>query len=336
MLTIVGANYLTDGSVLIARKFKVPELIIGLTIIAVGTSTPELVVSLASAFKGNSEMAVGNVIGSNIFNAMMIIGITVLVKPIRLSKENRFRNIPLVIVTSIVFIIMGASVLGVSFMPTTINRIEGWVLLAGFIAFVAYTIRVARAEISQKITTKNSGIKNEVVENAVVENSDIIIDDVKPEKSSFMNKESLAIPLIIGGLVALIIGGNLFLESAVNIAKTLGISEYVISVTLMAGGTSLPELVSCVVAARKGRSQLALGNVIGSNITNILLVLGGASIIHPLSLVGITAVDLFMVLISSMLLLITPYSFKKGQIDRTEGGILIAIYIGYVVWLIVK
>lgn len=324
VLTILGANYLTDGSVIIARKFKVPELIIGLTIIAIGTSAPELVVSFASALKGNSEMAVGNVIGSNIFNAMMIIGITVLVRPIRLSRENRFRNIPLSIATSVVFLMMASSILGASFMPTTINRFEGVLLLAGFTAFILYTIKVARMEINKK--TKDR----------IMVADTTIVESIIPEKSSFMRKEILAIPMIIGGLVALIFGGDLFLESAVNIAKTFGISEYIISVTLMAGGTSLPELVACVVAARKGRSQLALGNVIGSNITNILLVLGGAAIINPLSLAGITIVDISLVLISTVLLLITPYSFKKGQIDRVEGVILIVLYISYVLWLILK
>lgn len=323
-MTIIGANYLTDGSVVIARKFNVPELIIGLTIIAIGTSAPELVVSVTSAIKGNGEMAVGNVIGSNIFNAMMIIGVTALVKPIRLSRENRFRNIPLGIVTAFLFLIMASSILGVGFMPTTINRFEGSILLVGYIGFILYTIKVARADIHNKSEDPIMVVDTTIVENLV------------PSENKFIRKDLLAIPMIICGLIALVYGGNLFLEGAVSLAKTFGISEYIISVTLMAGGTSLPELVACVVAARKGRSQLALGNVIGSNITNILLVLGSAAVVSPLSMVGITMVDIVLVLVSSMLLLITPYSFKKGQIDRIEGVILIALYIGYVFWLILK
>lgn len=323
-LTIVGANFLTDGSVIIARKLNVPELIIGLTIIAVGTSAPELVVSITSALKGSSEMAVGNVIGSNIFNSMMILGIVAIIKPIRLSRENRFRNIPLAIATSIVFLIMTLSIMGVKFMPVTINRLEGAILLIGYTLFILYTIKSARLEMAKK-TSSNK------VEPTIFEE-----EKEAKEKKKFISKDFLAIPMIIGGLLGLIYGGDFFLESAINIAKKIGISEYIISVTLMAGGTSLPELVACVVAARKGSSQLALGNVIGSNITNILLVLGGAAIIEPLSLAGASIIDVFMLVLSTLLLFITPYSFKKGNIDRVEGAILVLIYVGYIFWLINK
>lgn len=316
ILIILGANYLTDGSVIIARKFNVPELIIGLTIIAIGTSTPELVVSITSFIKGSSEMAIGNVIGSNIFNALVIIGVTALVRPIRLSRENTFRNIPLGIATSVFFIIITSSLLGVSFMPFKINRFEGILLLIGFFSFMYYTI-----VISQR------GKKVQSIESVYEE-------EPKPRKNIFGRDTILAFPMIFGGLAALIYGGDLFLESAVKIAKSVGISEYIISATLMAGGTSLPELASCVVAARRGKSQLALGNVIGSNISNILLVLGSAAAISPLSLMGVSMVDVVMLLVSSSLLIITPFTFKKGQIDRVEGCILITIYLCYVGWLL--
>lgn len=315
ILIIFGANYLTDGSVIIARQFNIPELLIGLTVIAIGTSTPELVVSITSAIKGNSEMAVGNVIGSNIFNSLVIIGITAIFRPIRLSKENIFRNIPLGIATSVFFIVIASSIMGVSFMPLKINRIEGVLLLMGFVAFMYYTIVISRR--GKKVTT----IESEIGER-------------KPDRNLFGLDNIMAFPMIIGGLAALIYGGDLFLNSAVNVAKALGVSEYIISVTLMAGGTSLPELASCIVAARRGKSQLALGNVIGSNISNILLVLGSAAVIHPLSLVGISIVDIAMVVVSSSLLIITPFTFKKGQIDRTEGIILIIIYVSYLFYLI--
>lgn len=317
LLIILGANYLTDGAVIVARKFNIPELIIGLTIIAIGTSTPELVVSITSAIKGNSEMAVGNVIGSNIFNSLVIIGVTALFRPIRLSRENTYRNIPLAIVSSIFFIIIASSILGVSFMPFKINRFEGLLLLIGFGAFMYYTIVISQR--GKKVSTIETEIGN-----------------TRPDRNLFGMDSIMAFPMILGGLAALIFGGDLFLESAVNIAKTIGVSEYIISVTLMAGGTSLPELAACVVAARRGKSQLALGNVIGSNISNILLVLGSAAVIHPLSLVGISIVDIVMVVVSSSLLIITPFTFKKGKIDGVEGIILIVIYISYISYLLIS
>lgn len=310
VLIIAGANYLTDGSVVVARRFNVSELVIGLTIIAIGTSTPELVVSVASAISGNTEMAVGNVVGSNIFNVLMIIGVTALVRPIRLSRENSFKNIPLAILTSFFFVIITSSVLGVEFMPLKINRFEGVLLLVGFVYFMRTTI-----------SSNKSESKSET-------------PPTEQEKRAIKRKTLLAIPMIVGGLGGLIFGGDLFLKSAVSLATALGISEYIISVTLMAGGTSLPELAACVMAAKKGRSQLALGNVIGSNISNILLVLGTAATISPLSLNDVTSVDLLLVLFSSVLLIITPFSFKRHQIDRKEGVILILVYIGYIYWLI--
>lgn len=310
VLIIAGANYLTDGSVIVARRFNVPELVIGLTIIAIGTSAPELVVSVTSALSGNTEMAVGNVIGSNIFNALVIIGITALVKPIRLSRENSFRNIPLAIFTSLFFIAITSSVMGLSFMPVKINRLEGVLLLVGFIYFMYSTIGQTK---NDKKTAPELTASEQIAQK---------------------KKTLWAIPMIIGGLGGLIYGGDMFLKSAVAVAKSLGVSEYIISVTLMGAGTSLPELAACVVAARKGKSQLALGNVIGSNISNILLVLGAASVISPLSLEGISSVDLSLVLISSVLLIVTPFTFKRHQIDRIEGVTLILVYVGYIAWLL--
>lgn len=322
ILIISGANFLTKGSVIIARRFNIPELIIGLTVIAIGTSTPEIVVSFASALKGNGEMAVGNVIGSNIFNTLMIIGVSALINPMRLSKENTFRNLPLLIATSLVFVMMTSSILGVSFMPKTINRVEGIILLICFFCIMYYTIRLSRSGSNKKKTELH-----EELEEAIKK---------EKEKNRFFSRNTLAIPMILGGLAALIYGGDLFLASAIRVAKALGVSEFVISVTLMAGGTSLPELASCVIAAKQGKSQLALGNVIGSNISNILLVLGGAAVLQPLSLSGITMIDVLVVVLSSVLLIITPFTFKKGRIDRIEGAILIAIYLIYTIWLLFK
>lgn len=308
VLIIFGANYLTDGAVIIAKKLNIPELLIGLTIIAIGTSTPELVVSITSAIKGSSEMAVGNVIGSNIFNSLFIIGVTSVFYPIRLSRENSFVNIPSGILVSIFFLIITLSVFGVSFMPDSITRFEGVLLFICFCIFIYYTIFQTKKH-------RNLNKKRDV---------NIISK----------RENNLAIPMIIGGLAALIYGGDIFLMSAISIAKSAGISEYIISATLMAGGTSLPELASCIAAARKGKSQLILGNVIGSNISNILLVLGLSSTITPLSLDAISVVDVVMVLLSSAILFMTPFTFKRHKIDRVEGFIFIILYVGYIYWLL--
>ncbi len=315
-LIVLGANYLTDGAVVIARKFKISELLIGLTIIAVGTSTPELVVSVVSSLKGNGDMAVGNVLGSNIFNSLAIIGVVALIKPIRLTKENAYKNIPIGLFATLLLVIMASSVFGVGFMPKVITKWEGILLLLGYIFFTYYTVKISRKKSVQK-SKLGADIKEEVLESV-------------PRST----KDYLAVPMIIGGLVALVYGGDIFLESAVSIAKGLGVSEYIISITLMAGGTSLPELASCVVAARRGRSQMALGNVIGSNITNILLCLGASAAVNPLPIAGVTPVDLLLVTVASLLLLITPFSFKKAQIDRVEAAILLAVYIGYIIYIV--
>ncbi len=309
-LILVGANFLTDGSVTIARRFNIPQLLIGLTIVAIGTSTPEIVVSITSAYKGDTSMAIGNVLGSNIFNVLMILGITALIKPIRLSRENSFKNIPYAIATTLVFVILASSVFGLSFMPGTINRYAGVLLLIGFIFFMRTTIKGGKEPASSR-------------------------KELTEEEKKILTKKSLiAIPMILAGLGGLIYGGDLFLNGAVNIATALGMSNYIISVTLMAGGTSLPELASCIVAARKGHSQMALGNVIGSNISNILLVLGASAMFSPLDLTNVSAVDLIVLMLSTTLLIATPFAFKRHQIDRKEGVILIAAYIGYIVYLI--
>ena len=312
VLILAGASFLTDGSVIIARRFNIPQLLIGLTIVAIGTSTPEIVVSITSAYKGNTGMAVGNVLGSNIFNALMILGVTALIKPIRLSRENSFKNIPYAIATTLIFVAMASSVFGVGFMPSSINRYMGAALLVGFLLFMISTIKGNKEPVSSRKELTDQ------------------------EKKALTKKSFLAIPMIIGGLAALIYGGDIFLSSAVNIATALGVSNYIISVTLMAGGTSLPELASCVMAARKGHSQLALGNVIGSNISNILLVLGASSVLSPLALTSVSPVDLIVLMLSSTLLIITPFAFKRHQIDRKEGAILIVIYIAYIVYLIIS
>ena len=306
LLILFGANWLVDGSTSIARKTGISEFVIGITIVGIGTSTPEMVVSYFAAFQGQSEIALGNVIGSNIFNILMILGITTLIKPVTMSRENRLKDIPMnILVTGALLILwLAHSILGIG--PNQISRLEGLLML---IAFVAYLWMMFRSG--------NDNTEEEIEE----------IKTFSP---------AMAVIMIIGGLACLIGGGRVFVNSATAIAHYLNLSEKFIAITIMAAGTSLPELATCIVAARKGRNQMALGNVIGSNISNILLIVGGAALISPLSLSGISYMDFAVVMISSIVLLISAYTFQKERIDRIEGMFFILIEIAYMVWLFIK
>ena len=305
VLILVGANYLTDGSAALARRFNISEFIVGLTIVAIGTSTPELVVSVISALHGSGEMAIGNVTGSNLFNGLLILGITTLIRPVPLTSDNIKKDIPLGILASIVLLVVCCDVLLGSDLRNNIGRDEGIILLLLFVIFISYTIFSAKAP--------------EVEEAA---------EEQKPMPIWLM------LIMIVGGLAGLVFGGNLFQTSAVEVARALGVSESMIAITLLAGGTSLPELAASAVSAFKGKSEMAMGNVLGSNISNIFLVLGASATITPLSLGGITMVDLLTVLGASILLWITTFSFKRNKIDRPEAVILIVAYIAYIWYMV--
>lgn len=305
VLILVGANYLTDGSAALARRFNISEFIVGLTIVAIGTSTPELVVSVISALHGSGEMAIGNVTGSNLFNGLLILGISTLIRPVPLTSDNIKKDIPLGILASIVLLVVCCDVLLGSDLRNNIGRDEGIILLLLFVIFISYTIFSAKAP--------------EVEEAA---------EEQKPMPIWLM------LIMIVGGLAALVFGGNLFQTSAVEVARALGVSESMIAITLLAGGTSLPELAASVVSAVKGKAEMAMGNVLGSNISNIFLVLGASATITPLSLGGITMVDLLTVLGASILLWITAFSFKRNKIDRPEAVILIVAYIAYIWYMV--
>lgn len=305
VLILVGANYLTDGSAALARRFNISEFIVGLTIVAIGTSTPELVVSVISALHGSGEMAIGNVTGSNLFNGLLILGITTLIRPVPLTSDNIKKDIPLGILASIVMVVVCCDVLLGSDLRNNIGRDEGIILLLLFVIFISYTIFSAKAP--------------EVEEAA---------EEQKPMPIWLM------LIMIVGGLAGLVFGGNLFQTSAVEVARSLGVSESMIAITLLAGGTSLPELAASAVSAFKGKSEMAMGNVLGSNISNIFLVLGASATITPLSLGGITMVDLLTVLGASILLWITAFSFKRNKIDRPEAVILIVAYIAYIWYMV--
>ena len=305
VLILVGANYLTDGSAALARRFNISEFIVGLTIVAIGTSTPELVVSVISALHGSGDMAIGNVTGSNLFNGLLILGITTLIRPVSLTSDNIKKDIPLGILASIVLLVVCCDVLLGSDLRNNIGRDEGIILLLLFVIFISYTIFSAKAP--------------EVEEAA---------EEQKPMPIWLM------LIMIVGGLAGLVFGGNLFQTSAVEVARSLGVSESMIAITLLAGGTSLPELAASAVSAFKGKSEMAMGNVLGSNISNIFLVLGASATITPLSLGGITMVDLLTVLGASILLWITAFSFKRNKIDRPEAVILIVAYIAYIWYMV--
>ena len=305
VLILVGANYLTDGSAALARRFNISEFIVGLTIVAIGTSTPELVVSVISALHGSGEMAIGNVTGSNLFNGLLILGITTLIRPVPLTSDNIKKDIPLGILASIVMVVVCCDVLLGSDLRNNIGRDEGIILLLLFVIFISYTIFSAKAP--------------EVEEAA---------EEQKPMPIWLM------LIMIAGGLAGLVFGGNLFQTSAVEVARALGVSESMIAIKLLAGGTSLPELAASAVSAFKGKSEMAMGNVLGSNISNIFLVLGASATITPLSLGGITMVDLLTVLGASILLWITAFSFKRNKIDRPEAVILIVAYIAYIWYMV--
>lgn len=309
-LILAGANFLTDGSAAVAQRFRVPEFIIGLTIVAIGTSTPELVVSVLSAAAGNSDIAIGNVVGSNIFNVFVILGICALIRPLALTASNIRRDIPFGMAASLVLLAVTSD----RFMGTgaadKIGRLDGIVMLALYIGLMWFTIRA----------TKRSGAETGT-------------SDTKNAKKPAALW--LSVVMIVGGLASLVFGGEMFLKSATAIARSLGISESVIAITLVAGGTSLPELASSVVSLLKGKAEMALGNVIGSNIANILLILGVSATIHPLTMGGITLTDILMVVLSSLLLFVTAFTFRKKQIDRWEGAIFLAIYVAYI-WYLIK
>lgn len=310
-LILGGANFLTDGSAALAQRFRVPEFIVGLTIVAVGTSTPELVVSVLSAAAGNSDVAIGNVVGSNIFNVFVILGICALIAPLPLTGGNIRRDIPFVTAASVLLLLFTSDrLLGLG-QADAIGRIDGIIMLLLYIALIRYTIRAeGRTAVQATPETAAAG---------------------KPQRGKAM---WLIVVMIVGGLAGLVFGGELFLRSATAIARALGVSESVIAITLVAGGTSLPELASSVVSLIKGKADMALGNVIGSNIANILLILGLSATINPLTLGGITRIDLLVVLLSSVLLFVSAFTFRRKAVDRWEGVLFLVIYALYIGYLI--
>lgn len=300
-LIVLGAEFLVDGSSSIARKAGISEFVIGLTIIGMGTSAPEFVVSLFAAVKGNADIAVGNVIGSNIFNILLILGITAMILPIEITESNRKRDIPINIGATLLLVVLGMNGTIFGLGANSLSRIDGIVFILIFIWYMYTSFKRNESPIADE---------NEKIYSI-----------------------GLSTVMVIGGLASLVYGGNIFVDSATNIAKMAGVSDKFIAITLLAGGTSLPELATCIVAAVKNKGQLALGNILGSNIFNILLILGTSAIIRPLSMDSIDFVDLSVLMLSVVMIWASIYTGKKNKLDKAEGLVFLLLEALYLVYL---
>lgn len=303
VLVLWGADRLTEGAVAVAERLRVPQIVIGLTIVALGTSMPELCVSVVSALKDTPDLAVGNVVGSNIFNALLIVGVAALVAPMTILRSTVFKDVPCALVASVVLLMMCQN-------DWVITRLDGAILFVFFLVFMRLTIKGATSAqpAPQEAEEKEASAGKQPM------------------------KGWLAGLWMVVGLAALIGGSNLFVGGATEVARALNVSDAVIGLTIVAGGTSLPELATSVVAAKKGNSGIAIGNVLGSNVLNILFILGLTGMISPMHIEGITNVDLYMMLVSTIM--IWFFSFTKYTIERWEGAVLVLTFGGYMWYLL--
>lgn len=297
VLVLWGADRLTEGASEIARRLKITEIVVGLTVVAMGTSMPEFFVSLMSAVKGTSDLAVGNVVGSNIFNTLLIVGVTAMVAPMTISAGTVRKDIPFAVLASMALLVFGFN--------GEISRLDAVLLFVGFLIFMWVTVKGAKTSAQPRPMD----------------------GEAKPAMKTWV-----ACCYVVLGLACLVGGSNLFVDGATNIARTFGVSDAVIGLTIVAGGTSLPELATSVVAAKKGKSAIAIGNVIGSNVFNILMILGVTGLILPMDVQGITMVD-YSVMLGSILLL-WFFCYTKYTVSRWEGAALSAIFIAYIGYLI--
>lgn len=292
VVVLYGADRMTEGAVGLAKRMQISEIVIGLTVVAIGTSAPELFISLVAAIKGTPDMAVGNVVGSNIFNTLLIAGAAAAVAPIAISRITARRDLPIAAATTLLLTIICSD--------KNISRIDALLLFIAFIVFIYMTVKSAKND--SPSTTQHVSLGKSIL-------------------------------LIIVGLALLIVGSRVFVENATQLAAALGVSEAVIGLTIVAGGTSLPELATSVVAARKGQSAIAIGNVLGSNIFNILLILGLTGIVKPMAISGITIVDFAVMFVS--IILLWAFSYTKLKVERWEGFLLLAMFAAYMTWLLV-
>lgn len=305
-MVVFGADFLVDGASSVARRFGLSEFIIGLTIVGMGTSAPEMVVSFIGAAQGNPDISLGNVVGSNVFNTLLILGTTAILLPMAITPENKKKDIPMNIIITVLLVGLGLERTLFGFGTDGLSRFDGFILVAVFAFYMWYSFRTSTP------------------------------DQPNPEESTPERKLWVSILLILGGITGLIAGGNLFVNSATSIARAIGVSDKFIAITILAGGTSMPELATCIAAAVKKKGQLALGNIIGSNIFNILLILGGSALITPLSFDGISYIDLGALIISAMALLSSCYVGKKNRLDRTDGIFFLLLFVAYMTYLIIK
>ena len=308
LLILFGASWLTDGASSIAKRFSIPPIVIGLTIVAFGTSAPELTVSVSSALQGSADLAVGNVVGSNIFNILLIVGCTALVTPIVIAESTLKVEIPICILSSLVLFLLVNDVLLDGTSENILTRSDGLILLAFFALFLSYTFYVAKKSGSDAMDAQNEEIHTMTMFKSLV--------------------------YVVGGLAGLIYGGKLFVEGASDVARGLGVSESIIALTLVAGGTSLPELATSVVASLKRNPEIAIGNVIGSNLFNVFFVLGTSATIQPLHVQGITTIDLTVLIASSILFYMVSLFFGDRVIKRGEGLSFVVLYLIYMGYLI--
>lgn len=299
-LVVYGSDILVDGASSVARKIGISEFVIGIIIVGFGTSCPELVVSVTGAIDGNSAVSLGNVTGSNIFNILMILGLTAILSPIAITKDNKTKDIPILLCITIFFCLI--------VLKGTINRLDAVLFLAIFAIYLLYNFKAGKAEaaaIEEEVVEKNYGT-------------------------------FLSILMIVGGLAGLIFGGKLFVNNAVTLAHALGASDKFIAVTILAVGTSLPELMTCVVAAAKKKGQLALGNIVGSNVFNILLILGISGLIHPLDTSSFNYVDMATIVASVLALFIFANASKKSQLSKPAGITFLFMEVVYMIYLFLK
>ncbi len=304
-LIVIGADWLVDGASSVARKAGVSEFVIGLTIVGFGTSCPELVVSLTGAIEGNADISVGNVVGSNIFNVLFILGLTSLILPVSMTDKNRRSDIPICLAATIVLLLFGMTDSVLAGRQNMLSRWEGIAMLLLFAGYMVFCFKTDKNEEDAPATQKTHPVWK-------------------------------AVGLIVLGLAGLVFGGELFVDNATQLARSLGVSDKFIAITILAGGTSLPELATCIVAAAKGKDLLALGNILGSNIFNALFILGAASVVTPLSFAAMTFADVMALLVGALLLLIWAYSGRRNRIDRWEGAVMLLCFAAYYVYLFNK
>lgn len=335
IIVLKGADWLTDGAVNIATRFGVSQMVIGLTIVAMGTSMPEFCVSMVSALKGTPDLAVGNVVGSNTLNTLLIVGCSALVAPIMVKRSSVKRDIPFAVVASLLMLLFC--------LDGAIGRVDAAVLFAGFCLFMFVTLKYAKTTEEHAATVATSGEAMATAAAASTSVSETPTSQTSaPEASVSQTSASeasvasmlKAIVMLVVGLLCLIAGSNMFVDNASFVASSLGVSDAVIGLTIVAGGTSLPELATSMVSAKKGNSDIAIGNVIGSNVFNILMIIGITGLVKPMHIAGITTLDLIMMLAS--MLLMWFFCRTTYKVKRWEGAVLTIVYLAYLTWLVMN